>query len=403
MMTSADEATRIILDTTQEFSAENVQLMESLGRVLSSPILADRDFPPFDRVTMDGIAISYSQFQSGRRHFQIEGIQAAGEVKKRLQDENKCLEIMTGAVLPFGTDTVIRYEDVKIENHHALIQTDKVRKEQNIHFKGEDRKMHDVLVTPGTLLSTAEIAVAATAGYASVPVNKLPSFVFISSGDELVDIDRPPLPHQIRKSNQYNIAAILAEYGVKPDFIHVNDDKLASERAIRQCLDQYDVILVSGGVSKGKFDYIPQALEETGVKKYFHKVSQRPGKPFWFGVHETAHSVVFALPGNPVSSFMCTVRYVIPWLRASLSLRPFENQFAQLAEHVRFLPDLTFFLPVKTKQNTNGLVMAFPQQGHGSGDLANMVFADGFLELPSGRTEFETGESFPLYSFRKCQ
>jgi len=143
---------------------------------------------------------------------------------------------------------------------------------------------------------------------------------------------------------------------------------------------------------------VPDALANLGVVKHFHKVAQRPGKPFWFGGKENTR--VFALPGNPVSSFMCLNRYFYPWLRASLGLLPMVTPFAELTANFHFKPDLTYFLQVKTSYSPAGKILATPVEGNGSGDLANLVDADAFLELPRGRNDFEKGEVFPLFVYR---
>ena len=157
-----------------------------------------------------------------------------------------------------------------------------------------------------------------------------------------------------------------------------------------------ELIILSGGVSKGKFDFIPKTLEHLGVKKLFHQISQKPGKPIWFG-RSLSHTV-FALQGNPVSTYMCFYRYLKPWLEKSMGATP-KKEYAILASDFQFVPALTYFLQVKT-ENENGKLMAYPNTGGGSGDFANLKAVDGFLELPLSKPEFKAGEVFPYYSFR---
>ncbi len=174
------------------------------------------------------------------------------------------------------------------------------------------------------------------------------------------------------------------------------DNKNELEEKLKVILAEYELIILSGGVSKGKFDFVPQVLESLGVKKLFHQVSQRPGKPMWFGCSEK--NTVFALPGNPVSTFMCFHRYLKPWLIRSLQSE-IKNQSAILATDFNFTPALTYFLQVKIK-NENGKLMAYPMVGGGSGDFVNLKDVDGFLELLLERSDFQKGESFPLILFR---
>lgn len=388
---------------------EGIPLMQSLGRVLAEDLVADRDFPPFDRVTMDGIAIRFEDFKNGYPQFKIEGIQAAGMPQLTLPNypspiaHYPCMEVMTGAMLPIGCDTVIRYEDLKIENGIAEILIQTIDYQQNIHKKGVDRKTQEVLVLRGCLITAAEIATAATVGKAQVQVVRLPKTAIISTGDELVKVFETPLPHQIRRSNVFAIEAMLSELKIEPQLFHFNDDETAIAEGLNKILNEYELVILSGAVSEGKFDFVPKVLDNLGVEKLFHKVAQRPGKPFWFGIKQAnknhSQTVVFALPGNPVSTFLCAYRYVLPYVKLCLGLNKIPQEYAVLSENVVFKPNLTYFLQVKLI-NTEGVLWAKPIAGGGSGDLANLNNADGFLELPQGRDLFEKGETFPVITYR---
>lgn len=397
-MITVSAATQIIMQASRAFGTEEVPLSESQGRILQTDLVADRDFPPFDRVTMDGIAISYTAWERGQREFPIQEIAAAGKPQVTLSDHDLCLEVMTGAITPEGCDTIIRYEDTQIDNGSARITVDAVKRGQNIHRQAEDRNAGDVLVRSGRRITAAEIGVAATAGKAQVVVAKAPRICLISSGDELVGVDEIPHAHQIRRSNVHSVAALLASEHLTCDMIHVPDDEMEIQQMLQHCLSSYDVLIMSGGVSMGKYDYFPGQLGEAGVKQLFHKVQQRPGKPFWFGQSDAGHTV-FALPGNPVSTFVCTLRYVLPWLAKCMGGTPTEVH-AALDSDITFKPDLTYFLPVRLRTETDGKLLAVPATGHGSGDLASLADADGFLELPQGRDVYERGECFRVWRYR---
>jgi molybdopterin molybdotransferase len=397
-MTTVEDALRLIRENAVRPQTIKVPLAEALGKILCEPLTADRDFPPFNRVTMDGIAIAFEDFAAGRREFPIAGIGAAGVPQQTLAQSGACLEIMTGAMLPAGTDTVVRYEDVKIDGELAILQVDSIKKGQNIHRQGEDRRRGEVIVPAGRRISAAEIGVAATVGKSELEVFRPFAALILSSGDELVEVSETPLPHQIRRSNNYSIQALLQGWGLQVEMAHVVDDQAATEKLLAELLPRYDVLLLSGGVSKGKFDYIPAALEALGVQKFFHRVAQRPGKPFWFG-RIPGGTVVFALPGNPVSSFVCTAVYFQDWLMSSWGISP-PASTAQLTKDVHFRPDLNYYLQVRLHQGPNGLLLAEPVEGHGSGDLANLTDADAFLMLPRGRELFTTGEAFSIWPFR---
>lgn len=393
---SVREAEALILDQVRDFGQERVSINYATGRILGEPLIADRDFPPFDRVTMDGIAIKYSLYISDIKQFRIQSTQAAGNIQQELNNESECIEVMTGAILPKNTDTIIKYEDLEISNGIATIKSD-VKYKQNIHFKGEDRKIGDILVQKNTFLRAPEIAIAASIGQGVILVKKLPKVAIITSGDELVDIDKIPEIHQIRSSNIYAITSLLVKYGITAEPIHILDDLDSTNVSIQNALNNFDILIMSGGVSMGKKDFIPLALESNGVQKVFHKIAQTPGKPFWFGKKEG--KLVFALPGNPVSTFLCLVRYFMPWLETSLSGKAKPADYAILSDDFTLSTKNTYFLQVSIS-NVQGSIMARPIKGHGSGDFANLVDANAFIELPAfDRNEFKKEDVFRIWGF----
>lgn len=401
VMISTKEATRIIAENAVIFQKRKMSLLLSSGNLLSENIYADRDFPPFDRVTMDGIAIKASSWTKGVRNFVIERLQPAGSTRTKLEDDDNAIEIMTGAILPENTDAVIQYEEIEIMekegNGIASIQSSTVVPYQNVHHKGEDRKAGDLLIPEGTVIAAPEIGVMASVGMWEVLVYDFPRVAIISTGDELVEVNQVPEAHQIRKSNVYSIQSELTGLGIASETFHLPDSKDALFQSLQSIMNEYPVLILSGGVSKGKLDYVPGVLEVLGIKKFFHGVKQRPGKPFWFG--RSGDNTIFALPGNPVSTFMCFQRYVKIWFEKCLSISP-KRFYAGLTKDVLFKPELTYFLQVKIHVTPHGKIEATPVTGHGSGDLANMLLADGFLELPPGQLQFRAGDSFPLHLFR---
>ena len=416
-MITVEKALKHILKTRQDFGVEEIPFIQSVGRVLKENIIADRDFPPFNRVAMDGICIDYQTFINGQRSFVIEDIQPAGSEQKTLQNPKNCLEVMTGAVLPKNASAVIRYEDVSIENGIATVTIHEIKEFQNIHKQGKDRNKESVLISKNTFISSAEIGVLATVGKMMVKVAKQPKVMIVSTGDELVEVSKTPLAHQIRRSNVYTLVSLLEELKIPVEITHITDDKSILKEKIKQFLIDFDVLLFSGAVSKGKFDYLPEVLTELGVKKLFHRVAQRPGKPFWYGIttpsleddttqssfkpeiKNSSFTSVFAFPGNPISTFVNCLAYFYPWYYKSVQV-DIKKEMAILAEDVIFKPDLTYFLQVHLKNN-NGQLLAFPVKGNGSGDLASLVNADGFIVLPKEKNLFKKGEIYPIIRYRK--
>ena len=395
-MITSEEAKHIILNSTQEFGVEEIPFIKCVGRILKETIVADRDFPPFNRVSMDGIAIDFNAFQKGQRVFKIEEIQPAGSAQISLQNSENCIEVMTGAVLPKNTNAVIRYEDVEIKNDVARIIINEVFDFQNIHEKGKDRKVGETLIEKNTIISAAEIGVFATVGKSTIKVAKQPKIMILSTGDELVDVNEKPEEHQIRRSNVFTLVAALEHLKIESETSHITDDKPILRQKIAQFLNDYDVLLCSGAVSKGKFDFLPEVFDELGVEKRFHRVAQRPGKPFWMG--ETKSCKVFAFPGNPISTFVNCLAYFYPWYYKSVGVKT-KEETAILTEDVTFKPNLTYFLQVKLSDKF-GHILATPIKGNGSGDLASLVNADAFIQLPNDKTEFKTGENYPIIRYR---
>ena len=395
-MISVKEADDIIHQAHYNGAVISVPLGEALGKILASEVTADRDLPPFNRATMDGIAINSTSFLKGVREFRVKGIQRAGVPAISLDDPGQCVEIMTGGVIPDEADAVVRYEDIVVNNGTARINVGEVNAGQNIHYRGRDAKKNSPVLSASKKISAAEIAVFASVGLTTVKVYQPPAIAVVSTGDELVAIDQTPELWQVRTSNSHAVVAALNAIGISASMFHIPDDEKTVVENLSQILQKHDVVILSGGVSKGKHDYIPVALEKNGIRKSFHEISQRPGKPMWFG--RGNNKTVFALPGNPVSTFMCFHRYVKPWIEKSLHLIPTSSS-AILRSAFQFKPPLTYFVQVKTTIE-DGRIMAEPDPGGGSGDFANLRNIDGFLELPLGQVDFPAGKAYAYFPFR---
>ncbi|WP_422351487.1 molybdopterin molybdotransferase MoeA [Flagellimonas sp.] len=381
-MISHDNALQEVLNLSSNFGAEEVGLSDSLGRILAEPIHADRDFPPFDRATKDGIAINFAGIQSADQNFPVSGMAQAGSPQQQLLDATHCIEVMTGAMVPKNADTVIMYEHLEEEDNGFSLR-ESVKKGQNIHYKASDVAQGEVLLPEGILINEAEIGVLASVGRSKIKVKKLPKVAVISTGNELVDVEDKPEPHQIRKSNVHTLQALLKRLQIPSDCFHFIDNPSILKDKLGEILKNYDVMLLSGGVSKGKFDFLPQTFDALGVEKVFHKVRQRPGKPFWFGQHKKSNTTIFSFPGNPVSTFVSYHVYFKPWLNKTLGMA--SPQFdVFLKEPTENTTDLTLFIGVRVDW-VNGKLMATRISTTGSGDLMALSKADGFIRLKPGK------------------
>jgi molybdopterin molybdotransferase len=395
-------AEKLILEAIPILHREDCAISEAHGRVLRSDLRADRDLPPYDRVTMDGFAVSSAALAGGARRFRVEATQAAGMRPFTLvAPGDGCIEVMTGAVLPEGADCVVPYEDAQREGEWALIPpaAEIPGPGRHVHRRGSDHKAGEVVVRAGVRLSGREIAVAAACGYPSLTVSHSPKVAVISTGDELVEVEGLVAPHQIRRSNDYAIRAALIRAGYpRSDRFHLRDVRHEIEHMLWHILAEYEVVLVTGGVSKGKFDFLPAELARQGVRKIFQGVAQRPGKPFWFGIGGRL-TPVFALPGNPVSAYTCLHRYVLPALDHASGMNPRPRLQAALAERVAFTPKLACLLPVRISSGPRAELLATPGAVGTSGDFAGLVDTDGFVELAAGTGDFAAGTVAPFWSW----
>ena len=400
-MLTTEEATRAIAAAMPTFASEQVSVANSTGRVLRQAVAAERDQPPFDRVTMDGIAVSFASFDAGNRHFDIQSTQYAGDPAEELASSNNCIEIMTGAALPAGTDCIIPVERLTVENRVATIEDGyHAEKNQFVHPRGSDYAKGHLVLRPNAPVSPLDIAVIASCGLDTVQVSALPAIRVISTGNELVPAGQSIAPHQIRMSNGPALVAMLQQHGYSDvAHEHLADEPATLESRLAQQLQEANVLVLSGGVSMGKADFVPQALENLGVRLVFHKIRQRPGKPMWFGIGPK-NQAVFALPGNPVSSLVCCRQYVLPaLLAASGGVMP-EAHRATLTEDVKFGADLTFFMPVRITSMEDGRIGAVPVRTNTSGDFSALSGTYGFVELAREQADFPAGTSVALHPWK---
>ena len=380
------EADRLLAKLAERVEAESSPLGQAAGKVLREPIRADRDLPPFDRVMMDGYAIRFSDAQSGQP-FTVAGTAVAGEPQSTLPPgAGLAMEVMTGCPLPRGADTVIPFEDtVREDGAMRLSREASPESGQFIHRKGSDYLQGTELVPAGSVLRSVETGIAASCGYAVLAVGKPLRVALFGTGDELVPVDVAPEAHQIRQSNLHALKASLGSGLV--NIVregHLPDTGQEGPGILAASVASSDIVILSGAVSKGRLDWIPPAMDRLG-EKIFHGVSQRPGKPMGVWKARTG-CIIFALPGNPVSTLVCAHRYILPFIRMAHGL-PEEQEVVRLAESFSFAKPLTLFLPVRFVEP--GVVA--PRPVNNSGDYAGLTGSDGFIELPADANHWTAG------------
>jgi molybdopterin molybdotransferase len=396
-MIDVAQAEALILAHMPRFKARHEPLQLCVGRTLAENVYAERDQPPFDRVTMDGIAIAFRELAAGRRSFEVAGTQAAGAEPVSI-GAAQCVEVMTGTPLPRGADTVVPVERVERSGAVATITADAVvNAEQFVHRRASDRPQGSLVLAAGARLGPPEIAVLAGAGLAAALVADLPRVAVISTGDELVDAGKPVAPHQIRSTNDRAVEASLTQHRLgNVTRARLRDDANALAVAIDRLDAELDVLVLSGGVSMGQFDFVPSVLTELGAKLVLHKVAQRPGRPMWFGVSARGKPI-FALPGNPVSTLVCATRYLLPALRHASGLAAAAQELAVLTGPVEASPTLTLFTPVTVSSAENGALLATPHTTNTSGDYVTLAGTHGFVELAAKSAAHPAGTVARLF------
>jgi molybdopterin molybdotransferase len=298
---------------------------------------------------------------------------------------------MTGALLPKNCDLVIPYEDLAIEGNQAqILDTRRRTPFEFVHPRRSDCLQGTVILESLSKLNGPAWSIISSFGKKEVKVKKKPLIQVISTGNELVEVDQLPEPHQLRRSNVCALQASLRNRGFKDlSSTHLEDSVTAISDHYQKAKLEYDILIYSGGISKGKFDYLPSTWEQLGVKKYIHGVAQKPGKPMYFGVDQISKTIIIGLPGNPISSLICLHRY---FLNTPI-------MYAQLAQDVTFKKDLTYFLPVKISYTPQAVVKADPVPVKNSGEFIALANSDGFLELSQHQEHFQAGECFPFYAW----
>jgi molybdopterin molybdotransferase len=380
-----DKARHIVMESAVYLGGEIAPLDEACGRVLADDVISDIDMPPFDKSAMDGYACRKADL--GLALEIVETI-PAGQTPSRKIGEGQCAKIMTGGVVPEGADCVVMIEHTEMRDGRAVIT--KKSSVLNICIRGEDVRAGDLALHKGTIITPAEVAVLAVVGCVEVPVARRPRIGIITTGSELVPPSREPLPAQIRDSNSAQLHGQVARVGCVPVSLGiVKDSPEAIGAVIEREMERIDVFLLSGGVSMGEFDHVPDVLKDKGFDLLFEKVTMKPGKPTVFG--RRGDTFVFGLPGNPVSVFVVFELFVKPFCyRLMGSDGGAVTVTARLSEPVaRRKSNRIAHVPVSF--NGDGTVRAI--EYHGSAHIHAYTLADGFIAIPAGTSEIKAGET----------
>lgn len=389
------EARQIVLNQSRTFGTEKILLNDCLGRILAEPVMADRDYPPFNRAAMDGYALSLKDLEKGIRRFSIAETIFAGDIPGKVLSEKQCYKIMTGAAVPEPADIVIRKEDSSESDGYVQVHTEQFHFYQHISKRGEDVRCGEAVIPASAVCTPPVVSVLAALGMQELVVQKLPKVAIFTTGNEVVAVGQPVTSVQIRNSNLHLFKALLRKWQIIPYLTaHLPDNKDDLYQVIGKAM-QADIIIISGGISAGDADYVPQVLESLGVKKLFHKVNIKPGKPVWCGL-TADEGIVFALPGNPFSSLVTFTLFTEPYLWHCLSGR--EPQIMKFPISVPRTKNnnLDEFFPVKIQTSPFAVI---PLSFNGSGDILAALHADGILHHPAFVNHIKTGDVLTYMSF----
>jgi molybdopterin molybdotransferase len=372
-------------------AAQSTALLDSLGRVLAEPVLADRDQPPFPRSTRDGFACRAADLAADLP-LNIIGSIRAGDAEAIEVGAGKAVEIMTGAPVPAGADCVVMVEHAERDRDTLRISPGRgIMPGENIVPRGAEARAGDVILPLGTRISAAQVAAAAACGASRLSIFTRPRVAIVATGDELVEVDQQPLTHQIRNSNSYSLAAQVSAAGAEPVRLPIARDEREHLEATISTALECDLLLLSGGVSMGKYDLVEEVLLSLGAEFFFTGALIQPGKPVVFG--KLGKLYFFGLPGNPVSTMVTFSLFVQPVLGALAGDAAAGPRFAQasLAGDVQVKTGLTRFLPARLQD-----VTVQPVSWQGSGDLASTARSNCFLVVPDDRPLLAAGETVTI-------
>jgi molybdopterin molybdotransferase len=370
---------------------ESIALACAQGRILARDIRADRDLPPFDRATLDGYAVRVTGDFGGMQVLPVVGEVAAGERPPRHLAPDTCVRVWTGAAVPTEAQGVIPVERAREADGRAYLEgplgVGRARRE-GIAGRCEDARRGAVVIPRGRRVTAAEASLLASVGVAEVPVYSQPEVAIVVTGHELVPPSVRPNSVQIRSANDATVAAVVETTGVSgvSRLGIIEDDPAPLRRALRRGLG-HDILVVTGGVSAGRLDLVPDMLRDLGVRIVLHRVAIRPGKPFLFGIDTKGgrRTAVFGLPGNPVSVLATAVEFLVPFIRAwrGERVRPLR---ARLDAPLQRPAGLLHFVPCELRIDPEGSLRAREIVSHGSGDFVSAARARAFLRVPGGGT-----------------
>ncbi len=386
-MISVSEAKNLVLESAELLGIQAISLYDSTGFTLAEDIFSNIDVPSFNQSAMDGYGLKFEDLKE-TKSLSIIGKIPAGVFPDFKVAPNSAVRIFTGSQIPEGCDTVVVQEKVTVNSNQLFVNDEQLKKGMNIRLKGSQTKKGNLALKAGTKITPGASGFLAGLGFNEVKVFKTPKVCIINTGKELIKPGQSNEPSKVYESNSYSLNAALSEFNIKPQtIICIDDDEGTITESIKNNLSECDILIISGGVSVGDYDFVAKALDNCGVKCIFHKVKQKPGKPLYFG--KINNTLIFGLPGNPAATLTCFYEYIMPAIKKMMGYNADSETKVCLPLTTSFVKKagLTFF--IKGKVVSNGVTPLNAQESY---QMSSFAFADCIIQLDEDRTEYSEGD-----------
>ena len=386
-MISVSEAKNLVLESAELLGIQAISLYDSTGFTLAEDIFSNIDVPSFNQSAMDGYGLKFEDLKE-TKSLSIIGKIPAGVFPDFKVAPNSAVRIFTGSQIPEGCDTVVVQEKVTVNSNQLFVNDEQLKKGMNIRLKGSQTKKGNLALKAGTKITPGASGFLAGLGFNEVKVFKTPKVCIINTGNELIKPGQSNEPSKVYESNSYSLNAALSEFNIKPQtIICIDDDEGTITESIKNNLSECDILIISGGVSVGDYDFVAKALDNCGVKCIFHKVKQKPGKPLYFG--KINNTLIFGLPGNPAATLTCFYEYIMPAIKKMMGYNADSETKVCLPLTTSFVKKagLTFF--IKGKVVSNGVTPLNAQESY---QMSSFAFADCIIQLDEDRTEYSEGD-----------
>ncbi|MCK5581412.1 MAG: molybdopterin molybdotransferase MoeA [Candidatus Omnitrophica bacterium] len=390
-MITFDKSLQFVSKNTARLSSVNIEVIESVDRVLAQDVFSPVDLPPFNKSAVDGYGVKVKDTAHVPVQLKRVGFIEAGQHYRRTIKQGECVKIMTGAPVPKGVEAIVMIEDTSVDNRSWVTVKKHVSKGKNICRCGEDVQKGQTVLRKGSIIRGPEILLLSGLGKKTVRVYRKPKIAILNTGGEVVEPGKKVGKNKIYNSNGPLLVSLCKRKGLTANYLGIVEDREEKlSESIREGLRD-DVLIITGGVSMGDYDLVPHILRKSGVKIVFHKVRMKPGQPFLFGISK--NGIVFGLPGNPVATFLTFNLFIKPAIDKMKGMTWYKPKFLKgiLGRNFCHNPGRKHFVKAVIKPSKEGLAKIYPVKGHGSGDVVSLTKVNGFMAIDENVSKLEKG------------